>query len=77
MSYSPGFTRRLIDAQHEADLAYWARLLDESPNEVRRAVCAAGREPGAVRDYLATRQLALFDTAAAEVAARLAADVSR
>lgn len=51
-----------INSSHDGDLAFWAKLLDASPDEVRRAIDTAGSEIGAVRSALSSRQLRLdFD----------------
>jgi len=52
-----------INPRHDGDVALWARLLDASPDELRRAIDAAGSEIAAVRSFLSERQLHLdFDT---------------
>ena len=51
-----------IDCSRAGDLAFWARILDEHPDVLRRAVDRAGPEITAVRTALAARQLRLdFD----------------
>jgi Trm5-related predicted tRNA methylase len=53
-----------------ADVVTWARLLDEHPAEIQRAIGQAGADLGAIRRYLWSRQLGLdFDPPPAEVAA--------
>jgi hypothetical protein len=55
-----------INPHHDGDLAFWARLLDASPDELCRAIDVAGSEIAAVRTFLAGRQLHLdFDGFAA------------
>jgi len=54
-----------VNASHEGDVAFWARLLDAHPDELRRAVAHAGSEISAVRAFLSARQLPLdFEGAA-------------
>ena len=51
-----------VNPSHEADVAFWARLLDAHPDELRRAVESAGSEISAVRQFLSSRQMHLdFD----------------
>jgi hypothetical protein len=51
-----------INPGRDGDVAFWARLLDASPDELRRAIECAGSEIAAVRSFLSSRQLALdFD----------------
>jgi hypothetical protein len=51
-----------INPRHDGDVAFWARLLDASPDELRRAIDCAGSEIAAVRSFLSERQLHLdFD----------------
>jgi hypothetical protein len=51
-----------VNASLEADVAFWARLLDAHPDELRRAVELAGSEISAVREFLSSRQMHLdFD----------------
>ena len=53
----------------EADVASWARLLDEHPAEIQRAIGQAGADLGAIRRYLFSRQLGLdFSSPPGEVA---------
>ena len=54
----------------DAEVEAWARLLDEHPAEIQRAIGSAGLDLGAVRRFLWSRQLGLdFGSAQAEVAA--------
>jgi hypothetical protein len=51
-----------INPSRDGDVAFWARLLDASPDELRRAIDCAGSEIAAVRSFLSARQLHLdFD----------------
>jgi len=51
-----------INPGRDGDVAFWARLLDASPDELRRAIDCAGSEIAAVRTFLSARQLPLdFD----------------
>jgi hypothetical protein len=70
MASDPGTPTRIHDDQ-AGDLEFWARLLDEHPNEIRRAIQHTGPDPTAVRSFLFDRQLGLdFDARPADVAAR-------
>jgi hypothetical protein len=52
----------------EAEVASWARLLDEHPAEIQRAMKQAGADLGAIRRYLFSRQMGLdFSSAPADV----------
>lgn len=56
-----------------ADVEAWARLLDEHPAEIERAIGLTGHDLGAVRRFLWSRQLGLdFGPSQAEVAASAA-----
>jgi hypothetical protein len=56
-----------IDTSRAGELAFWARILDEHPDALRRAVDHAGPEIAAVRTALAARQLRLdFDALRAD-----------
>ena len=60
--FSLGVTPTRIDCSRAGDLAFWARILDEDPDALRRVVDRAGSEIAAVRSALASRQLRLdFD----------------
>ena len=72
MEYSTDFVRTRINTGHEGELVRWARLLDASPDEIRGAIQCAGTDFTAVRDFLSSRQLRLFDSQAVEIAARSA-----
>lgn len=51
-----------INPSRDGDVAFWARLLDASPDELRHAIDCAGSEIAAVRSFLSARQLHLdFD----------------
>jgi hypothetical protein len=59
------------------DLTHWARLLDEDPDTVRRAIAETGPELSAVRSFLFGRQLGLdLEPSPADLAARHA-DLNR
>jgi hypothetical protein len=69
MLHFEGSPHKLIDERHDADVAFWARLLDEHPQEILRAIRSAGRDVEAVRTFLATRQRGLdFDGTMAQFA---------
>ena len=52
------------------DLTHWARLLDEDPDTIRRAIQETGPELSAVRSFLFGRQLGLdLQPRSADVAA--------
>jgi len=56
------------------DLTHWARLLDEDPDTIRRAIQETGPELSAVRSFLFGRQLGLdLEPRPADVAASNAA----
>ena len=56
------------------DLTHWARLLDEDPDTIRRAIQETGPELSAVRSFLFGRQLGLdLQPRSADVAAGNAA----
>lgn len=57
--FSLGVTPTRIDCSRAGDLAFWARILDEDPDALRRVVDRAGPEIAAVRSALASRQLRL------------------
>jgi len=58
----------------EPDVEAWARLLDEHPAEIQRAIGQAGADFGAIRSFLFSRQLGFdFSAGAAEVAASASA----
>ena len=59
MLYFEGAPHDVIDDRHDAAVAFWARLLDEHPEQIRRAIRSAGHDVEAVRSFLATRQLGL------------------
>jgi hypothetical protein len=60
--FSHGLAPTRIDTSRAGDLAFWARILDEDPETLRRVVDRAGPEIAAVRTALASRQLRLdFD----------------
>ena len=44
--------RQRIDLLHETDVAYWCRILNVSPEQLRVAVQHAGPQVGEVRHYL-------------------------
>ena len=67
---SASITAPRIHDGHAAELAYWARLLDESPEEIRRAIQHIGPELTAVRSFLFGRQMGFdFGGGAEDVAA--------
>ena len=78
MPPAPTFASPRIHDGYAGDLAHWARLLDENPDTIRRAIQATGPELSAVRSFLFGRQLGLdFDAHPADVAASSAAHANR
>jgi hypothetical protein len=70
-------TPRIHDG-YAGELAHWARLLDEHPDAIRRAIQETGPELSAVRSFLFGRQLGLdFDALPGDVAASNAAHAGR
>jgi hypothetical protein len=60
------------------DLTHWARLLDEDPDTIRRAILETGPELSALRTFLFSRQLGLdLEPRPADVAASNATHAER
>jgi hypothetical protein len=70
MATGPGFLPSATSTARQADIASWARLLDEHPDVIQHAIGHAGADLAAVRHFLFARQLGLdFSATAGEVAA--------
>jgi hypothetical protein len=66
----PFATPRAIQDVPPRDLTHWARLLDEDPDTIRRAIAETGPELSALRSFLFGRQLGLdFDSSPADAGA--------